>query len=93
MRVAVIQPSYVPWLGYFSMMKDADLFIYYDDVQYDKNGWRNRNRVIVNERVKWLTLSIAKASLGASLKERNLMNVRLIDNKQFIGHNRLLEIY
>lgn len=93
MRVAVIQPSYAPWLGYLSMMRDADVFIYYDDVQYDKNGWRNRNRVMVNDKIKWLTLSIDKASLGASLKGRSLMNVKLIDNMQFIGHKRLLETY
>ena len=47
MKVAVIQPSYLPWLGYFYMMKYADLFIYFDDVQYDKNGWRNRNKILV----------------------------------------------
>ncbi len=93
MRVAVIQPSYAPWLGYISMMRHVDLFVYYDNVQYDKNGWRNRNRVLANGHVKWLTLSIDKTSLGSSLHERRLMNVKLASYGQFAEHRRLLEIY
>lgn len=93
MRVAVIQPSYAPWLGYMSMMINADLFIYYDDVQFDKNGWRNRNRVLVNGSVKWLTLSIDKESLGKSLEVRSLMRVMLASNDQFTEHKRLLYVY
>jgi hypothetical protein len=43
--VAVLQPGYLPWLGFFDQMRRCDVFVYYDDVQYDKHGWRNRNRV------------------------------------------------
>ncbi len=93
MRIAVIQPSYAPWLGYIYMMRHVDLFVYYDSVQYDKNGWRNRNRVLANGRVKWLTLSIDKASLGSSLHDRRLLNVKLANYDQFAEHKRLLEIY
>ncbi len=41
----VLQPGYLPWLGFFDQLRRADVFVYYDDVQYDKHGWRNRNRI------------------------------------------------
>ena len=93
MKVAVIQPSYIPWLGYFNMIKWADIFIFYDDVQYDNNGWRNRNKILVNNKEKWLTLSIDRKSLSNNLKERILNKVQLTSNDQFENHKRLLEIY
>ena len=93
MKVAVIQPSYIPWLGYFNMIKWADIFIFYDDVQYDNNGWRNRNKILVNNKEKWLTLSIDRKSLSNNLKERRLNKVQLTSRDQFRNHKRLLEIY
>jgi hypothetical protein len=43
--VAVHQPQYLPWIGYFDKMRRADVFCYLDDVQYKKNEWQNRNRI------------------------------------------------
>ena len=43
--LAVLQPGYLPWLGFFDQMRRSDVFVYYDDVQFDKHGWRNRNRI------------------------------------------------
>ena len=43
--LVVLQPGYLPWLGFFDQMRRADVFIYYDDVPFDKHGWRNRNRI------------------------------------------------
>ena len=43
--VVVLQPGYLPWLGFFDQLRRADVFVYYDDVQFDKHGWRNRNRI------------------------------------------------
>ena len=45
MKCVILQPSYIPWRGYFHQIEKADLFVFYDDVQYDDRGWRNRNRV------------------------------------------------
>ena len=45
MNVVILQPSYIPWRGYFDEIRRADLFVFYDDVQYDKRGWRNRNQI------------------------------------------------
>ena len=46
LTVAVLQSNYVPWRGYFDIIHDVDLFIFYDEVQYTKNDWRNRNRIM-----------------------------------------------
>jgi hypothetical protein len=58
-NVAIIQPSYIPWRGYFHMIRKADVFVFYDDVQYDKHGWRNRNRIKTANGPIWLTIPVA----------------------------------
>jgi hypothetical protein len=58
MRVAVLQPSYLPWLGYLDQIARADAFVFYDDVQYDKHGWRNRNRIRVPGVRGWAWLTV-----------------------------------
>jgi hypothetical protein len=57
--LAVLQPGYLPWLGYFDQVNRADVFVHYDDVQYDKHGWRNRNRVkSLQGQPHWLTVPV-----------------------------------
>ncbi|MEK9627411.1 MAG: WbqC family protein [Nitrospinota bacterium] len=58
MRVAILQPSYLPWLGFFEQMHRSDKFVLYDDVQFTRRDWRNRNRVRVREGSVWLTVPI-----------------------------------
>lgn len=62
MRVAVIQSNYIPWRGYFDIMHDADVFVFYDDVQYTVNDWRNRNRIKTANGVVWLTIPVGDQS-------------------------------
>jgi len=57
-RVAVLQPSYLPWLGYLDQIAQCDAFVFYDDVQYDKNGWRNRNRIRTSAKDGWSWLTV-----------------------------------
>jgi len=57
-KVAVIQSNYIPWKGYFDIIHDVDLFIFYDDVQYTKNDWRNRNRIKTSQGLRWLTIPV-----------------------------------
>lgn len=54
--VAIIQSNYIPWKGYFDLIHDADVFIFYDDVQYTKNDWRNRNKIKTPNGVEWVTI-------------------------------------
>lgn len=58
MNVVILQPSYIPWRGYFDQIRRADLFIFYDDVQYDKHGWRNRNQIKTHQGKQWLTIPV-----------------------------------
>ncbi len=58
MNCVILQPSYIPWRGYFDQIKKADLFIFYDDVQYDKHGWRNRNRIKTQQGCQWVTIPV-----------------------------------
>jgi hypothetical protein len=57
-KVAIIQSNYIPWKGYFDIIHDVDLFIFYDDVQYTKNDWRNRNKVKSTTGSQWLTIPV-----------------------------------
>ena len=63
MNVVILQPSYIPWRGYFDQIARADLFIFYDDVKYDKNGWRNRNRIKTPHGARWLTIPVHTAGV------------------------------
>ncbi len=58
MNAVILQPSYVPWRGYFDQIRRADLFIFYDDAQYDKHGWRNRNQIKTAQGKQWLTIPV-----------------------------------
>ena len=58
MRVVVLQPSYIPWRGYFHQIQKADVFVFYDCVQYDKHGWRNRNKIKTTNGEQWLTVPV-----------------------------------
>jgi hypothetical protein len=57
-NVVILQPSYIPWRGYFDLIRRADLFIFYDDVQYDKHGWRNRNQIKTAQGKQWITIPV-----------------------------------
>lgn len=58
MIVAIHQPQYLPWLGYFDKMITADVFCYLDNVQYKKNEWQNRNRIKTAQEWQWLTVPV-----------------------------------
>ena len=58
MKCVILQPSYIPWRGYFHQIYKADIFVFYDDVQYDKNGWRNRNQIKTSQGLQWLTIPV-----------------------------------
>jgi len=59
MILAVHQPQYLPWLGYFDKFDRADVFCFLDNVQYKKNEWQNRNRIKSAEGWQWLTVPVS----------------------------------
>ena len=58
MIVAIHQPQYLPWIGYFDKMLKADAFCYLDNVQFKKNEWQNRNRIKTSQGWQWLTVPV-----------------------------------
>jgi len=58
MKVVILQPSYIPWRGYFHQIQKADLFVFYDCVQFDKHGWRNRNAIKTPQGSQWLSIPV-----------------------------------
>lgn len=57
--MVVLQPGYLPWLGFFDQVRRSDRFVFFDDVQYDRRGWRNRNRIKgENGEPHWLTVPV-----------------------------------
>jgi len=75
--LVVIQSNYIPWRGYFDMLSQADHVILYDDVQYTKNDWRNRNRIITRTGTAWLTIPIATSgSFGMAIKDAQVADLR-----------------
>lgn len=75
MNCVILQPSYIPWRGYFDQIRRADLFIFYDDVQYDKRGWRNRNRIKTRQGGQWLTIPVH--SRGAMVEKISINEIEI----------------
>lgn len=75
MNCVILQPSYIPWRGYFHQILKSDLFILYDDVQYDKRGWRNRNRIKTARGPQWLTIPVH--SKGAQVQHIAINEIRI----------------
>lgn len=76
MTVVILQPGYLPWLGFFDQMYKSNTFVILDDVQYDKHSWRNRNRIKTAREVQWLTVPVL-----ISGKNQPIIKGVLIDNK------------
>jgi hypothetical protein len=67
--VAILQSNYIPWKGYFDIIGMVDEFIIYDEVQYTKNDWRNRNKIKTPSGVQWLTIPVSQKSLSQKISE------------------------
>ena len=58
MKVGIIQSNFLPWRGYFDFIREVDLFIIHDDLQYTKGDWRNRNRIKTPRGLEWITVPV-----------------------------------
>jgi hypothetical protein len=68
-KVAILQSNYIPWKGYFDIIHDVDTFVYYDEVQYTKNDWRNRNKIYSKNGLQWLTIPISKEAVKLKISQ------------------------
>ena len=69
MKAVILQSNYIPWKGYFDLINDADLFIFYDEVQYTKNDWRNRNQIYTKNGLQWLTIPVGTQETKNKISE------------------------
>ncbi|MBU1627681.1 WbqC family protein [bacterium] len=78
-KIMILQPGYLPWLGFFDMMNKSDTLIIHDDLQYDKGSWRNRNRIRTKEAWCWLTVPVY---LKGHSKEK-ILDIKIDNTKQW----------
>ena len=57
-RIAIVQSSYIPWKGYFDLIQSVDEFVLFDDVQFTRRDWRNRNQIKTRDGLLWLTIPV-----------------------------------
>lgn len=70
MKIALMQPYFIPYAGYFRLFSATDLFVIYDDAQFPKGGWVHRNRLMNrNNELSWLTLPIKRQPLGITINQ------------------------
>ena len=84
-RVVVLQSNYIPWKGYFDLVRDADLFIFHDDLQYTKNDWRNRNKIKTPKGAEWVTIPVGTD------ERRLICDVAIKDTTWQVKHWNLLK--
>lgn len=85
-KVAVLQSNYIPWKGYFDIIHDVDEFIFYDEVQFTKSDWRNRNKIVTPQGEIWLTVPVG------SNENRLIVDVRMPDSGWQRKHFATLEM-
>lgn len=68
-KIAILQSNYIPWKGYFDIIRQSDIFVIYDEVQYTKNDWRNRNLIKTPNGLEWLTIPVGQDKLDQKINE------------------------
>lgn len=87
-KVAILQSNYIPWKGYFDLINMVDEFILYDDMQYTRRDWRNRNKIKTFNGIKWLTIPVdVKGKFYQKINEAVVM-----DHKWPVEHWRTIHM-
>ena len=74
MKVGIIQSNFLPWRGYFDFIREVDLFILHDDLQYTKGDWRNRNKIKTPNGVQWITVPVHYQHTNQLIEETSIDN-------------------
>lgn len=69
MKLAIMQPYFLPYLGYFQLISAVDRFVFYDDVSFIKGGWINRNRILVQGKTSWITVPVSNGSSNVTIRD------------------------
>ena len=73
MKLSIMQPYFLPYLGYWQLIASADTFVIYDDVNFIKGGWINRNRYLYQGQPKYFNVTMSGASPNKKINEVGLM--------------------
>lgn len=87
MRVAISQSNYIPWKGYFDIIASVDVFVLYDDMQFTKRDWRNRNLIKTNRGLRWLSIPV----MVSDRYYQKIKDAKIADKKWNIKHWAILE--
>jgi len=91
MKLAIMQPYIFPYIGYFQLINAVDKFVVYDNIQFTKKGWINRNRILVNGKDEYFTLPLKKASDYLHVDQRKLSDTFKTERDRIL--RRLQESY
>lgn len=91
MRIAIMQPYFFPYIGYFQLIKNVDAFVIYDEIKYTKKGWINRNRFLKNGEDSYFTLPLKKDSDFLFVNQRVLSDSWDLDKNKL--KNKIKEAY
>ena len=91
MKIAIMQPYFMPYVGYFQLINSVDKFVVYDNIQYTKKGWINRNRILVNGKDEYISLPLKKDSDYLYVNQRLLSENFLKDKLKIL--NKIKECY
>ena len=67
MKCAIMQPTFLPWAGYFNLIAEVDTFVFLDDAQLQKNSWHNRNQILLNHKKHWISVPVKRSNLGQTI--------------------------
>lgn len=91
-KVAILQSNYIPWKGYFDIIASVDEFIFYDEMQYTKNDWRNRNKIKTPNGLHWLSIPVA--TKGHLTQDIRIIDAKIVDKKWANSHwNTIKQFY
>ncbi len=84
MRAAIMQPYIFPYIGYFQLIKASDIFVLYDNIQFTKKGWINRNRILVNGEPEYISFPLKKDSDFLNVDQRYLAESFVTDKVKML---------
>lgn len=90
MKVGIIQSNFLPWRGYFDFIREVDLFIIHDDLQYTKGDWRNRNKIKTPRGLEWITVPVNYKTTSQTIEETTVDDSTRWAQKM---SNRIREVY
>lgn len=67
--IAIMQPTFLPWVGYFDLIDQVKIFIFLDNVQFSKQSWQQRNRISTERGLEWITVPVFKGGMSKSISD------------------------